>query len=80
MEPMPDFNTAIVRNVQNNDLYQYLGGNKFKNLRTLKEGDVPDDVCKKIFRINMDATVLISKYPVISKMINTLGLKCENIS
>ncbi len=78
MEPKPDFNTAIVRNVQNDDLYQYLGDNRFKNLRTLKEGKVTDEVAQKIFKINMDATIILSKYPNVYGLINKLGLKIEN--
>lgn len=77
---MTDYNTAVVRNVQNNDLYLYLGNDMYRNLRTLKEGKIEPEIARKVFNISMDATVLISKYPLISKMINTLGLKCEHIS
>lgn len=80
MEQKSDFNTAIVRNIQNNDLYQYLGENRFLNLRTLKEGVVDDEIARKIFKINIDATVLISKYQNIKSLINILGLKNVNNS
>lgn len=78
MEQKPDFNVAIVRNIQNDDLYHYLGNNLFKNIRTQKEGIVDDEMARKIFRINMEATVLISKNPNIEKLINKLGLKFCN--
>lgn len=79
--PMLPFNKdmAIVRNIQNNDLYQYLGNNKFKNLRTLNEGEIDEETAQKIFRINMDATILISQYPMIPEFINKLKLKIEHI-
>ena len=41
---------AIVRNIQNNQLYQYMGGTKYKNLITGVEGEVADDIAKKLFR------------------------------
>jgi hypothetical protein len=77
MKQMPNFNTAIVRNIQNNDLYEYLGNNKFRNLRTLKEGNIDEETAQRIFNINMESTILISQYPMIKELINTLRLKIE---
>lgn len=73
-----DFSTPIVRNIQNNDLYEYLGGNDFLNLRTRTKGTVDDETARKIFRVNLDATLIISKYPNVKNMINILGLKNVN--
>lgn len=69
---------AVVRNIQNNDVYFYLGENKFKNLRTQKEGVVTDEQAKDIFKINLEATELISEYPLISEFINKCNLKFDN--
>jgi aspartyl/asparaginyl-tRNA synthetase len=80
MEQKSDSNVAIVRNIQNNDLYQYFGENRFTNLRTLKTGVVDDETAGKIFKVNADATGLISKYPNIKAMIHILGLKIVNNS
>lgn len=80
MEQILDFNTAIVRNIHNNDLYQYEGENKFTNLRTGVTGVVADEIASKVFRVNADATVLISQNPNIKKLISGLGLKFENIN
>lgn len=69
---------AIVRNIQNNQLYQYLGGNKYKNLITGVEGEVPDDMAKKIFKINLQATKIVHDFPVIQTLISELGLTIDN--
>lgn len=66
---------AIVRNIQNNDLYRYLGENKFRNIRTGKEGVIDDETAKKVFKINMEATVMFDEYPMVEEMIKMLDLK-----
>lgn len=68
---------AIVRNIENNDLYRYLGGNKFRNIRTGNEGDIGDEQAIKVFRINLEATGLCNEYPEIENLIKTLNLKIE---
>jgi len=68
---------GIVRNIQNNDAYEYLGNNVFQNLRTLKSGQVDEETARKIFRINLDATELINEYPMIKELINKLNLKFD---
>lgn len=68
---------AVVRNVQNNDLYVHLFGNKFRNIRTGVVGEVSDEVAKKVFRINMEMTEIISKYPNIELLISKLQLKIK---
>ena len=72
------FEMAIVRNIQNNDLYRYLGGNKFRNVRTGAEGAVDDEAAQKIFRINLEATEFLNEYPIVEEMIKTLNLKFDN--
>ncbi len=69
---------AVVRNIQNEDLYEYFGENKFQNIRTKKEGVVSDEQAKEIFKINLEATELISEYPLIAEFINKCNLKFDN--
>lgn len=69
---------AICRNLQNNDLYRYLGGNKFRNVRTGAEGAVDDETAQKIFRINLEATAILNEYPVVEELIKILNLKFDN--
>jgi hypothetical protein len=69
---------AIVRNIQNNQLYQYLGGNKYKNLITGVEGEVSEDMAKKIFKVNLQATKILNDFPVVEKLISELGLTIDN--
>lgn len=65
----------ICRNIQNNDAYEYLGENKFRNIRTGQQGVVSDEAAEKILRFNVEATELINEYPIIEHLIKTLGLK-----
>lgn len=68
---------AIVRNIENNDLYRYLGGNKFRNIRTGNEGAVTDEQAQKIFKINIEATEILNEYPEVENLIKTLNLKFD---
>jgi hypothetical protein len=69
---------VIVRNIQNNQLYGHLGDNKYINLVTGVEGEVPDDMAKKIFKINLQATKIVYDFPVIETLISELGLTIDN--
>lgn len=66
----------IVRNIQNNDLYEW-DGEKFINLRTQKSGAVNDETARKIFKFNLDATELINEYPIMFELIKSLNLKID---
>ncbi len=68
---------AIVRNIQNDDLYRYLGENKFVNLRTGNEGVVDDEKAREIFKINLDATGILNEYPEVENLIKALNLKYD---
>lgn len=68
----------ICRNIQNNDAYEYCGENKFKNVRTGKEGVVDDEMARKVFRFNVDATNLINDFPLVENLIKSLNLKFDN--
>lgn len=69
--------TPIVRNIQNNCLYSFLGGNTFLNLQTGKKGEVNEEKAKEVFRFNIEATEMINEYPIIETMIKQLQLKFE---
>ena len=69
---------AVVRNIQNNQLYKYLGGTTYVNVMTGKSGEVPDELAKKIFKINLAATDILNKYPNIELLIKDLELLIEN--
>lgn len=71
---------AIVRNIENNDLYRYLGENKFRNIRTGKEGVVEEEQARKVFKINLEATQILNEYPEIEEMVKRLNLKFDGIS
>jgi hypothetical protein len=69
---------AIVRNIQNNDLYRYLGENKFRNLRTGNEGVIPDELSRETLKINMEATMIFEEYPEVENLIKGLNLKFDD--
>jgi hypothetical protein len=68
---------AIVRHIRSNILYRYLGENKYRNLTTLQEGEVPEEKAREIFKINIEATSIINEYPEVENLINKLQLKFE---
>lgn len=68
---------AIVRNIQNNDLYEYLGENEFKNIRTRNSGVTTDEIAQRVFKINVEATLMITHYPQVAELISALNLKIE---
>lgn len=65
----------IVRNIQNNDAYEYLGENKYKNLRTGKSGEVDEETARKIFKVNLELTTMINEFPYLETAIQKLNLK-----
>lgn len=67
----------VVRNINTNDLYLYLGENKFRNMRTGQEGVVSDEAAQKTFRINLEATAILQENPDIEKLIKALGLRLD---
>lgn len=68
---------GVVRNIQNNQLYRYLGDNKFRNIVTGKEGIVEDEKAREIFLINVDATGILNEYPLVEDLIEKLKLKID---
>jgi len=68
---------AIVRNIQNNNLYRYLGDNKYRNIMTGVEGEIDEAVASRIFKINLELTDLCENFPNIEIMINKLKLKLD---
>lgn len=70
-----DFNmAAIVRNIKTNDFYEYVGENKYVNLRTGESGIVPEYKAQRVFKINVDLSQMISDNPEIKNLITKLKL------
>lgn len=67
----------IVRNIKTNDFYQYEGENKFTNLRTGKSGVVSDEVARKSFVVNVEATSMFDEFPIVKEMVQRLNLKFQ---
>lgn len=66
---------AIVRNIQNNDLYRYHGENKYTNLRTGVSGEIGEELAGRIFKINAEATYFFNEYPEVEKLFTALGMR-----
>lgn len=64
----------VVRNIQNDQLYFFNGGNSFTNIQSGKVGEVNGELAQKIFRFNIQATEIINEYPIVEKMIKILKL------
>jgi hypothetical protein len=77
-ESKPAVYLPVVRNVQTNDFYTYLGDNKFQNIRTKAEGEVPADKASTLFRINIDATKMFNEFPLVNDLVNKLNLTFDN--
>ena len=71
--------TAILRLRKNNDLYRHLKETKYKNLRTGVEWDIADEQAKDIFELDVQASLLFNKYPMIEDFVFKLKLKIEKI-
>lgn len=78
VENPPAVYLPVVRNVQNNDFYTYLGENKFRNIRTKVEGVVEADKASALFRINVDATKMFNEFPLVNDLVNKLNLTFDN--
>lgn len=68
----------ILRNIKNNEAYKFLGGNKFQNLRTGIIGEVSDEMARKVFKFNIEATEMINEYSQIEELIKRLNLRFDN--
>lgn len=68
---------VVLRNVQNNQLYAHMGDNRYVNLITGIEGEVPEDMAKKVFKINLQATKMMHDFPSIQTLVSKLGLTID---
>ena len=68
---------AILRNIQNDRLYKYLGDDTYLNLASQKEGKIEPEMAQKVLKINLEATQLIGEYPILEELICKLDLKIE---
>ena len=72
-------NLVVVRNIQNDQLYLHVEGNKFKNMITGNEGEVEEETAQKLFRINLAATQICNEFPNVQELIKRLNLKFDNL-
>lgn len=68
---------AVVRNVQNNQLYMYLGENKYRNMVSGAEGEIEPEKANKIFKINLSATAVCNEFPLVQELIKKLNLTVD---
>ncbi len=67
----------ILRNKKTNDIYKYLGEDKYINLTTSKDGEIKKEIVANLFAINVELTQLITEHSIIEDLIKTLKLKIE---
>lgn len=68
---------AIVRNIKNNQFYEYKGGNIFCNLISGIEKEVSDELAKNIFKISEEMSFLLTEFPLTEDLIKSLKLKFD---
>ncbi len=68
---------VVLRNIQNNQLYAHMGNNRYVNLITGIEGEVSEDMAKKVFKINLQATKMMHDFPSIQNLVSKLGLTID---
>lgn len=68
---------AIVRHTKTNVPYEYLGGNRYKNLTTNQEGEVSKEKAAEIFVVNLEATQIFNDYPLVKELVQKLNLKID---
>ena len=68
---------AVLRNIQNNDAYLHLGENKYRNLRTSKEGVIEPEIASSLFNLNVPLTVMLGDNPNIEELISKLNLRID---
>jgi hypothetical protein len=68
---------VICRNIQNNDLYLYISDDRWRNLRTNAEGNVPSETAQKLFLLNVEATYFYNENNLFAELINKLNLKID---
>ena len=64
-----------LRHKKNNDIYKHIDGDKYLNVRTNVEWDIPTNIASEIFIINTSATEILNEYPLVNELINRLQLK-----
>ena len=68
---------VVCRNINSNDPYLYLSDNKWRNLRTGVEGEIPDETAQKVFKINLELTHFLAENPLVEDLIKCLNLKID---
>lgn len=67
----------VFLNNQNNNLYLSLSENKYRNLRTGKEGIVDKETAGKVFVESVEGSFFYDEMPEFESMISELNLKAE---
>lgn len=68
----------VVRNIFTDELYKFVGGNIFVNIRTRKTGEVSEEKARTVFKFNIEATEMINEYPEVENLIRSLNLKFDS--
>jgi hypothetical protein len=68
---------VVCRNIQNKDLYLYISDDRWRNLRTNAEGNVPPETAQKILLLNVEATYFYNENNLFAELINKLNLKID---
>lgn len=66
---------VFVRNKRNNNLYEAIGGTRFRNVHTEQEGDIPADVARRELVIPVKLNILIQSNDLLVELIKDLKME-----
>lgn len=69
--------SAILRNIQNGDLYRHIENDTYKNLRTLSIGTIEPELASRVLKVNVNASFLINEYEILELMIHRLHIRLD---
>ena len=74
---IPGEGIALLTNIKNGEIYEWLGGNAYKNLTTGKAGEITLAQAQKFLAVHDDLCRMVNKWPIIYKLI--CKSKCQMI-
>lgn len=67
----------VVRNINNDLLYFYLGNDEYENIITGIKGVVPEEKARKTFKFNIEITQMVFDNPSVTDLIRCLKMKLD---
>jgi ATP-dependent RNA circularization protein (DNA/RNA ligase family) len=69
-----------VRHIRSSVPYEYLGNCVFRNILTGAEGVVDEEQASKVFKFNLEMTMICDEFPLVKELVTKLKLKLDVVS